>query len=129
MARDGCSIQSLGRPEPSKVARSVVPEQRADARRIVRAPRHDAAGGHQASPVAGEGEPGGGGLARAREAALSESGAVARDQRALDWQIRTPSPAGARRSEKGSRTNQNQPERISHAKAKVSLRNLHSHHA
>src|SRR5208282_1149006 len=110
MARDGCSIQSVGRPKPAKVARPVAPKQRADARRIVPAPRHDTAGGHQASPVAGNGEPGGRRLARAREAALSESGAVARALRALDWQIRASSPPGVERFEKGSRSKQNQQE-------------------
>src|SRR5208282_1982741 len=112
MARDGCSIQSVGRPKPAKVARPVAPKQRADARRIVPAPRHDAAGGHQAPAPFGGGEPGGHGLARAREAALSQSGADSRDQRALDWQIRAPPPPGVERSEKGSRRNQIKQERI-----------------
>src|SRR5208283_5595139 len=103
MAADGCSVQSVGGPEPSEAAGPVAPEQRADARRVVPAPRHDAAGGHQASGVVGSGEPGRRRLARAREAALSESSAVARDLRALDWQIRTPSPPGVERFEKGSR--------------------------
>src|SRR6267143_2163656 len=47
-------------------------------------------------------------LARAREAALPQSSAVARDLRALDWQIRTPSPSSVERFEKGSRRKQKQ---------------------
>ena len=84
MAADGCSVQSLGRPEPSKAAGPVAPEQRADVDGTVQGSGHDAAGGHQASGVVGSGEPGGRRLARAREAAFPESGAVARDLRALD---------------------------------------------
>ena len=40
--------------------------------------------------------------ARPREAALPQSGADPRDRRALDREIRTPSPAGAERHEKGT---------------------------
>src|SRR6266496_2147036 len=42
------------------------------------------------------------------EAALSQASAVARDLRALDWQIRTPSPSGVEQLEKGSRRKQKQ---------------------
>ena len=58
--------------------------------------------------VAGGGESGRRRLARAREAALSQSSADTRDLRALDWQIRTPSPSGAERFEKRSRRTKNQ---------------------
>src|SRR5208282_1162368 len=112
MATDGCSVQSVGRPEPSEAAGPVAPEQRADADGTVQGSGHDAAGGHQAFGVAGGGKPGGRGLARAREAAFPESGAVARDLRALDWQIRTPSPTGVERFEKRSRRNQIKQERM-----------------
>ena len=57
--------------------------------------------------LAGGGEPGHDRLARARETALPQSSADPRDLRALDWQIRTPSPSGVERSEKGSRKNKN----------------------
>src|SRR5258706_11705084 len=110
--RDGCGLQSTGRRKSSKAARSVAQEQRADTRPIVRAPRHDAAGRNQASPVAGSGQPGRRRLARAREAALPQSSADSRDLRALDWEIRAPSPSGVERFEKGSRTKQNQQERV-----------------
>src|ERR1039457_5597050 len=112
MAADGCSVQSVGGPEPSKIAGPVAPEQRTDVDGIVQGSGHDAAGGRQASGVAGSGESGSSGLARAREAPLSESGAVARDLRALDWQIRTPSPPGVERSEKRSRRKQTNKENV-----------------
>src|SRR5439155_7836741 len=75
----------------------------------------DAAGGDQAFPVVGSGESGPRRLARAREAALSQSSADSRDRRALDWQIRTPSPPGVERFEEWSRRKQKQ-ERITTCK-------------
>src|SRR5436309_1125372 len=92
---DGCSVQGVGGCEPPEIAGCVVQGQRPDVDGIVRAPGHDAAGGDEAPGSARSGEPGGRRLARAREAALSESGSVARDLRTLDRQIRTSSPRGA----------------------------------
>src|SRR5579863_4848360 len=112
MRRDGCGVQGLGGRKPPKVARPVAQEQRADSRRIVRSPRHNAAGGDQTSPAVGSGKPGGRRLAGARETALSQSRADSRDLRALDWQIRTPSPPGVERSEKRSRSKPTKEERL-----------------
>jgi len=72
---DGCNLQSLGGREPAQAAGPVACEQRPDARRIVRASGHDAAGGNEASPAARSGQSGDHRLARAREAALPQSGA------------------------------------------------------
>src|SRR5262245_35256103 len=93
----GRGVQGARRSQPAAIAGSAARPQRPDSRRIVRTPRHDATGGLEASRGAGGCQPGRGGQARPREAALPQSGACPRDRRTVDQQGRAQAPAGAER--------------------------------
>src|SRR4029078_2002722 len=73
--------------------------RRPDVERALSAPGHDPAGRDPAPRRARSGEPGRGAVAWAREAALPQPGAAARDLRPLDPQVRAAAPQGSARSE------------------------------
>src|SRR5438094_871656 len=75
----GQGIQGTRGPEPAQAPRPPLCDQRPDARRARRAPRHDAPGGDAAPRPAGRGEPRRHLLARAREAPLPQPRAALRD--------------------------------------------------
>src|SRR5436190_542768 len=95
----GQGIQGTRRPEPAQAPRPALCDERADAGRARRAPRHDAPGGDAAPGPSGGGEPRRHLVARAREAALPQPRAALRDLRTLDRQVRALAPARAARPE------------------------------
>src|SRR5438105_1391676 len=75
----GQGIQGTRGPQSAQAPRLAICDQRTDARRARRAPRHDAPGGDAASLLAGRGESRRHLVARAREAALPQPRAAVRN--------------------------------------------------
>src|SRR6185437_332357 len=96
------AVQGPGRSQPAEAPGPAACPRRPHAERTVRTLGYDAARRDAALGGIGDSEPGHHRAARARKAALPQSGAAAGDLRALDRQVRKAPPESPLGSEKAT---------------------------
>src|SRR5512142_2951806 len=97
--RRGPAVQGAGRSGAAEAPGPAARARRPDLERAVSPPGHESAGCDPAPRRARSGEPRGGAVAWAREAALPQPGAAAGGLRPLDSQVRAAAPRGVARPE------------------------------